>query len=270
MTALPHAFFLPTAQGRRFALFHEARGDKTRGRVLYLPPFAEELNASRRVVAQQAAALARAGYAVLQIDLMGCGDSEGAFADATWQQWQADMRAALDWLLARTSGPLWLWGLRAGAMLAHGLFSASHQPANLLLWQPVVSGSQMLQQFLRLHAASQWLGTGQAATPSPRQALENGVPVDVAGYRISPALAQGLSRSQLAPPSGNPGRLVWLEVSSRTPAELGAASATALDGWRLAGWQVQCRAVNGTAFWQTVGPEDAPELGLATVEALTP
>jgi alpha-beta hydrolase superfamily lysophospholipase len=66
--------------------------------VLYLPPLAEELNSSRRTVAQQARALARAGFAVLQIDLLGCGDSSGRLEDARWSDWLHDARAALDWL----------------------------------------------------------------------------------------------------------------------------------------------------------------------------
>ncbi|MBK8384562.1 MAG: hypothetical protein IPL11_02315 [Candidatus Accumulibacter sp.] len=41
-------------------------------------------NKSWRIVPLQARALATAGYAVLQIDLMGCGDSSGDFGDATW------------------------------------------------------------------------------------------------------------------------------------------------------------------------------------------
>ena len=72
---LPQAFFLPADGGQqRFCLFHPPQGTQHRGRVLYLHPFAEELNSTRRIVAQQARALAQAGYGVLQIDLLGqCG-----------------------------------------------------------------------------------------------------------------------------------------------------------------------------------------------------
>ena len=86
-TALPQAFFLPSDNGQRFCLYHPPQGSPPQGRVLYLHPFAEELNSTRRVVAQQARALAKAGYGVLQIDLLGCGDSSGEFADATWAAW---------------------------------------------------------------------------------------------------------------------------------------------------------------------------------------
>ena len=116
--ALPQAFFLPGDNGQRFCLYHPPQGSSPQGRVLYLHPFAEELNSTRRVVAQQARALAQAGYGVLQIDLLGCGDSSGEFADATWAAWLHDAQQARHWLLEQGGGPLWLWGIRACALLA--------------------------------------------------------------------------------------------------------------------------------------------------------
>ena len=131
--ALPQAFFLPDgAGGQRFCLFHPPQG-VPRGRVLYLHPFAEELNTTRRVVAQQARALAQAGFAVLQIDLLGCGDSSGDFADASWEAWLDDAQQAYGWLTDHATGPLWLWGMRSGALLATALAARLLRPANLLL-----------------------------------------------------------------------------------------------------------------------------------------
>ncbi|MBS0507966.1 MAG: hydrolase 2, exosortase A system-associated, partial [Proteobacteria bacterium] len=202
--ALPQAFFLPAERGQRFCLYHPAQGGSPRGRVLYLHPFAEELNSTRRMVARQARALAQAGYGVLQMDLLGCGDSSGDFADATWEAWLNDARLAQRWLVEHGGGPLWLWGMRAGALLAVQLaheLQTQQQPCDLLLWQPVASGQQMLQQFLRLHAAGQWLGSGQSAEASPAQALAQGLAVHIAGYTLSPALAQGLGQTRLAPPA---------------------------------------------------------------------
>ena len=272
-TALPQAFFLPTESGQRFCLFHPAQGNAPRGCVLYLHPFAEELNCTRRLVAQQARALASAGYSVLQMDLLGCGDSAGNFADATWEAWLYDAQLAHIWLTEHVDGPLWLWGMRSGALLATQLASRLHntgrKPAQLLLWQPVISGQQMLQQFLRLRTASHWLGTSNTREPSPAQALAQGLAVDIAGYTLSPALAQGLSAARLQPPkSVLPGQLVWLEVSSQEAPMLGPATDTSLAAWRTAGWQVQALAVHGPMFWQTIGADEAPALIYATLAAL--
>jgi len=286
--ALPQAFFLPAPEGgQRFCLFHPPpAGVPARGRVLFCPPFAEELNTTRRAVARQARALAEAGFAVLQIDLLGCGDSSGGFEDASWPAWLADLALAHAWLSQRASGPLWLWGLRAGALLASDLAARLPEPAHLLLWQPASSGQQQLQQFLRLHTAGQWLAGDVAAhvkkADTPAQQLAQGQPVHIAGYPLSPTLAQGLAAARLQPPASQPpGRIVWLEFTqtavpaSTTPtlppdvaAATSPATQKALAAWQAAGWQVCPRTVSTAAFWQTVEAEAAPDIEVATLSAL--
>ncbi len=286
--ALPQAFFLPAPEGgQRFCLFHQPpTGAPPRGRVLFCPPFAEELNTTRSAVARQARALAEAGFAVLQIDPLGCGDSSGGFEDASWPAWLADLELAHAWLSQRASGPLWLWGLRAGALLASDLASRLPEPADLLLWQPAASGQQQLQQFLRLYAAGQWLAGDKTSTvkksDTPAQQLALGQSVHIAGYPLSPALAQGLAAARLKPPVSQPPghtvrHMVWLEFTQQAapepsqpaqPAALSPASEKALATWRAAGWQVNAQALASPAFWQTVEAEAAPDTEAATLCAL--
>ncbi len=278
--ALPDAFFLDADEGQRFCLFHRAQGHQTKGRILYLHPFAEEMNASRHVVAQQCRALAVSGYSVLQIDLLGCGDSSGDFGDATWSAWVQDALLGWQWLRDHApEAPVWLWGLRAGALLACAAtkaLQAQHPAArvNLLLWQPTASGQQQLQQFLRLHAAAQWLGRDAVGEP-PEQALAAGRHAHVAGYSLSPALARGLETARLNPPT-TPGRAVLLELPTITleaQAQTTAVSPWAMrqqSTWRDAGWNIQTLAVPVTAFWQNVVETSlAPQLEQATLAALT-
>lgn len=99
------AFFLPVGSGQRFAIFHPAQGGTARGLVAYVHPFAEEMNKSRRMAALQAKALAAHGYAVLQLDLLGCGDSSGDFGDASWQAWVDDVVLACQWLRRQGDAP---------------------------------------------------------------------------------------------------------------------------------------------------------------------
>ena len=49
--AVQEVFFLPAAGGQRFCIFHPPRGSVARGAVLYVHPFAEEMNKSRRMAA---------------------------------------------------------------------------------------------------------------------------------------------------------------------------------------------------------------------------
>lgn len=261
------AFFLPASPGQRLCIHHPPTAP-VRGVVLYVPPWAEEMNKSRRMAALQSRALAAAGYAVLQLDLHGCGDSSGEFADATWQGWLLDIQTAAQWLQQRHPAPLWLWGLRTGALLATQAAAQLPGPCHLLLWQPVLSGKQVLQQFLRLLAAAN-LQQGDAKTTlaHARAELAAGRCVEVAGYALPPALAQGLEAATLELPART-GQVVWLELSTREPATLQPASQPRLEAWRAAGQTVHAQALEGPAFWQTQEIEDAPALVAATTAAL--
>ncbi len=271
------AFHLAVAPGQRFCLFHSARGSAPRGRVLYVHPFAEEMNKSRRMAALQARALAAAGFAVLQIDLYGCGDSSGDVADASWSGWVDDLVAAQAWLCAHAEGPTWLWGLRAGCLLAVQAAARIEEPCGFLFWQPALSGKSLVQQFLRLKAANELIGgAGKGVIAQLRQRLDSGVAVQVAGYELSPALVSGFEAATLAPPSRGVlgGRVEWIDVSAQVASDASAesgispASATALARWRAAGWDVRAQVVAGPAFWQSTEIEEAPRLLEASVGAL--
>ncbi len=75
-----------------------------RGALLYLPPFAEEANRSRRMAVLQARRLAARGWPVLLLDPFGTGDSAGAFHEARWELWLADAARAAAWLATRWPG----------------------------------------------------------------------------------------------------------------------------------------------------------------------
>lgn len=263
--------FIPSDDGRhRFVLHHAPGSGACRGLVVYLHPFAEEMNKARRMAALQSRALAANGYAVLQIDLLGCGDSDGTFADASWQAWIDDALLAVRWLRERHGAfaPLWLWGLRAGCLLACDAASRLGERCHFLFWQPPASGKALLQQFLRLKMAS-GLQRGETAgvTAALRAQLEQGGQVDVAGYPLSSCLALGLEHAELSAPA-HPAQCIWLETSTRDPAALLPASQAPIARWQAAGNAVLALAVQGPAFWQTQEIEDAPALLEATTHAL--
>lgn len=226
------------------------------------------MNKSRRMVALQARAFAAAGTDVLLLDLLGCGDSSGDFADADWERWIDDLLTACRWLQARSSGALWLWGLRAGCLLAADAARQLDTRCDFLFWQPTPSGKTVLQQFLRLKLAGEMLaGAGKPTMENLRRQLAAGAAMDIAGYQMSAALALALERSTLAPPLA-PGRLEWIELSNRTGDELLPASLPVLERWRAAGFVARAHALRGPAFWQTTEIEEAPGLLSASVAAV--
>lgn len=274
------AFFLPADPGQRLCLLYRAQGGLQRGLVLYVHPFAEEMNKSRRMAALQARALSAAGYSVLQIDLLGCGDSSGDFGDATWQSWVADIVAACKWLrrhcddavpASAAPPPLWLWGLRAGCLLAVEAAKQLNEPCNFLFWQAPAAGKTLLQQFLRLKVAGDMLsGQSKGVMEAMRQQLASASPVEIAGYMLAPGLASGLEQATLSPPAttSEAQQLVWLELSTRDDASLSPASVKTIALWQQAGYIVNCRIAQGPAFWQTTEIEEAPALISATIKAV--
>jgi exosortase A-associated hydrolase 2 len=262
-------FYLPAASGQRFCLFHQPEVKVVRrGAVVYVHPFAEEMNKSRRMASMQARMLAAAGYAVLQIDLLGCGDSSGDFGDAAWASWVDDVELACDWLLRRSEGEFWLWGLRSGCLLACEAAGRLSDKTNFLLWQPVISGKQFLQQFMRLKLAGEILGgEGKGLMDRLREQLAHGGSVEIAGYELSSELAGGLEQAELSPPAQS-GRIEWIELTARPDGGLSPLAGARIEKWQAAGHQARGIQVHGSAFWQTTEIVECPALLDASLRAV--
>lgn len=266
----PEPFFLRVDGGERFCLFYPPPAD-CRGALLYVHPFAEELNRSRRMAALQARALAALGYGVLQVDLHGCGDSSGDFVDARWGGWKRDLEAAAAWLDARLHQPLTLLGLRLGAALALDFARGSASPpVAIVLWQPVLAGQSCMNQFLRMRIAADMLAGGdtRAGTAALRAALARGETLEVAGYEVHPELVHAidaLDATALAP-QGLP--VHWFEVAATSERPPSPATTSTARVWRALGVQLQLRQVVGQQFWATPETSECPALVAATCEAL--
>lgn len=224
------------------------------------------MNKSRRMAALQARAIAEAGFDVLQIDLLGCGDSEKDFGAVSWQDWLNDVQEAYLWLRTQSQAPLTFWGLRAGCLLAASAASKLSEQVNFVFWQPVVSGKQHWQQFMRLKLAAE-LASGQTkgGAEKIRNQLDSGQSIEIAGYTISPELARGLEKSELQLPVALCGRVSWFELSVRENATLAPVSQKRIDHWQESGLNVTAVLVHGPSFWQNTEIEDAPELIAATL-----
>lgn len=272
--AAVEAFFLGAGAARRFAVCWRPSAAVTPcGALLFVPPFTEEMNKSRRMVALTASALADCGFVTLRVDLAGCGDSAGLFSQASWDGWLDDLAVGWDWLRARAPSAPWLWSLRAGALLGGGLLHKLDVTPRLLLWQPLLSGKQHLTQFLRLRVAADAFAvadaSARATTQGLLQSLAAGDAVSIAGYALPSAVALPLAASELvAPPT--PTDVLWFEVDNGQAPALAPLAATRITQWQASGHRVVARAVGGPQFWATQEIEDCPALLEATVEALCP
>lgn len=153
-TLCAEPFFLKVESGERFCLFYRPNLANPLGTFIFIHPFAEEMNKSRRMIAQQSKAFSENGFAVLQIDLCGCGDSSGEFNEARWEVWKQDIFHAINWIKHQTAAPINLWGLRLGGLLALDLASEAEESfQHIVLWNPIISGNTFSNSILEAESS---------------------------------------------------------------------------------------------------------------------
>lgn len=260
-----YPFFLSTPVGRRFCLFHFPEQDgPDLGAVLYVPPFGEEMNKARRMAALQSKRFARMGIGVLQIDLFGCGDSSGELSDASWERWKDDLCHALTWLRTVAPGPIHLWGLRLGALLALDVTRSHQVPIDrLILWQPVVSGEAFLSQFLRLKLASDVVSGNKSSGVGVRQlreTLKESGSIQIAGYDLPSTLATAIDALHLEELAEARSSIDWFEIALEHGREIPLA--TKRVAAVLERKKINCRihVAVGPAFWNTQEITECPDL----------
>ena len=267
-----HPFLLSTRGGECFCIWRAPTDRPLIGTLLHLPAFGDEMNKSRAIVARAARAFAALGHGVLQVDLYGCGDSAGEHRDATLSAWSSNLAEAAGWLTARN--PRWpmptMWALRAGALLVSSLLSETCRDAPLLLWQPVLSGSQYLTHLLRQKALSDFelAATARIATKALRARFAAGETLEVGGYAISPPLAREMDAREFSLPPEYRGRIDWLEVVNAPTTSLSPSASSRAENLRESGVRVECQAVAGPGFWQSVEIERCDALVEASAKVL--
>lgn len=268
----PSACFIDGPAGRLFALHHPAPVPVLPRRALiYVQPFAEEMNRARRTAALQARAFAETGIDALLLDLFGTGDSEGDFRDARWQIWLEDIVSAARWLRGREIEVIGLWGLRLGALLAVAAASAApEQFRRLVLWQPVVDGKTMLTQVLRIRVAAGMHGRAPRETADTlRRALATDGSVEVAGYEISAELAQALDANRID-------RMPLPRALGIDVFELGGEQGLTLPVqrtvqlWRDLDLNTSTKVIPGEQFWAVQEAAAAMSLIEATTAVIAP
>lgn len=264
-------FFLDASPGKRFCLYHSPAGHPSETTAfLYIHPFAEEMNKSRRMAALQSKAFATMGFGVLQIDLYGCGDSEGDFGEATWEIWKKDIACARQWLIRQGYISIHFWGLRLGALLAldYAREKEGEDAVKFVLWQPVISGKSFLTQFLRLRLANKIMTDNQdnsLSVQALREILETGEPIEIAGYTLAPAIAAAIDNLKLSGLAVRNNGIYWFEIVAEAGRRLSPAGVSVLNAWNQAGIDPEVVLIPGLPFWATQEISECSDLLAATV-----
>lgn len=250
-TAGVRAEFIGETGRRLFALLrtpNEPGGECT----LVVPPFAEEMNKSRKLVTDLAQHEYRRGRGVLCVDPFGTGDSDGEFAEARVERWIDDLAIAAKWSAARGWHVTSILGIRLGAMLATMLVRQRDiSLSRAVFWQPVTSGARLIDQFLRIRVMASRIEQDHGETVAElRGRLQAGETVEVAGYALSGALCADIDALDLAgvlTPPFPPIR--WLDVVTDAAAPVTPGTQRTIDKVRAAGCEVEHVQVAGEPFW---------------------
>ncbi len=262
-------FFLPFGDDRLFCNFTIPTFIKPEASILYLHPFAEEMHKSRRMAALQVREFASKGYAVLQIDLLGCGDSTGDFEDASWDNWRRCVEIAIDWLTNRMNVPIILWGLRTGGMLAVDISQKFVNIAGIILWQPIINGANFINQFLRIRVATEMLASKQERTgiKQLRDKIVSGESVEIGGYTLSSSLALSIDKMDLLN-TAIPCPIYWFEISMFSSNQFSPSSSKVIECWKNRGISIIAESVQGEQFWNSQEIIESHKLIVQTTKAI--
>jgi exosortase A-associated hydrolase 2 len=259
--------FIDGARGPIFVLLRQPEAT-ARGCVLVVPPFAEEMNKCRRMVAEVSRGLAEIGIATVIPDLYGTGDSGGDFSDGDWAVWVADIGRASAWVTANSTVVSGILAVRLGGALTVHCISEHLLPAvgATVLWQPVFDGKRFLNQFLRLRLAASMTEGRKGGIAELRKSLATEGVLEVAGYLINNRLADDLDRlAALDVLPAELGRIALMEIASDPAAGVSTSSAGLAERTKTQGRQVSASALPGEPYWASVEIVCNPRLIQETV-----
>jgi len=266
-------FFLQGKAGKIFSVIYQPVMSDCKKAVLMLPPFAEEMNRSRRAMSLLAQQLATEGVAALILDLYGTGDSEGDFSDGCWSIWLDDANRALDWLIEQGFQTISVLGVRLGAILAAELASSAVvKLGNVVFWQPVISGQVVMTQFLRVFVTTSLHQSHRSEinTDTLRNQLLSGDSIEVGGYILSPILYQDIHKKTLDLDLKSTLPVTWLEISPNQSNKLSPVSQRLINEWQNVGHiDIKIIVVDGGPFWVVSEETDYAESIRKIVSVIT-
>ena len=165
-------FFFDYKGIRLFAISHRPEVPGANIGIIFCHPYGEQKQLSYPVFVRFARELARNGFSVLRFDHRGYGDSQGDVEDSTVETQVEETLAALQLCKERLRVErVALLGLRFGGTVAALAAERDSSIAGLILWFPVISGSQYMDELIRKKLFAELLRKGGGR--SREQVLED-------------------------------------------------------------------------------------------------
>lgn len=205
-------FLFGSSKSPLYGVYHPPRAQEPSARaVLLCYPMGAEYMRAHRAFRQLTTLLVKGGAHVLRFDYFGTGDSAGEGSEATVARWLEDIDVAIDELKETTQqSRVTLVGLRFGATLAALASTERSDVAQVVLWDPILDGTQYVQELLAVHTAE----ARQRGHAPSRDTF------GVHGFPVTPALRDAIEPIDL---------LTWPGASARVDLVTSAEREDAAD-----------------------------------------
>jgi exosortase A-associated hydrolase 2 len=179
---MEEGFFFDADGQRLFGMAHRPDAASRAVALVVCHPYGEEKQLSYPVLVAFARRVAADGFPVLRFDARGYGDSTGELEDATVESQIAETLVAARVARERFgTDRVVLLGLRFGALVA--ALAAEREPAcaGLVLWSPVVSGSQYADDLVRKRLFAEVLAKRKVSRADITAELERAGRLEIEG-----------------------------------------------------------------------------------------
>jgi pimeloyl-ACP methyl ester carboxylesterase len=146
-------FYFGSSKSPLYGVYHPPRAGEGAGKaVLLCYPMGAEYMRAHRAFRQLTTLLVKGGAHVLRFDYFGTGDSAGEGTDATVARWLEDIDVAIDELKETAQATtVVIVGLRFGGTLAALASTERSDVEQVVLWDPIIDGTQYVQDQLVVH-----------------------------------------------------------------------------------------------------------------------
>ena len=192
--------FLPTNKNSHIFLAQYSpkvsSASEPRKAVIFIPPFGEEMNRSKRMYILCARLLANNGCYSFCFDLSGTGDSEGAWGDFDYPDWLENLKDVIEYVQAKNFQKITFVSLRFGALIALDALSNVDVPIEkCIFWDPVDNGEVYMRQLIRMKiAASMAEHSIKITTKDILEEFNSKGSVEIGGYQISNEIYKHVSQ----------------------------------------------------------------------------
>lgn len=194
--------------GRRlYTAVHTPRQRMLRTGVLLVAPLFHELPRSRRLLSEMAHRFAALGFASMQFDFYGMGDSMGSGEDTDFDSMRRDLRVAEAALRehCQSAGGIdrvAVVAFRGGALPVMSWIGEGARPELVVLWEPILDGLNWLQELEREDAAERRSPSRYSSLRSGRAAVADaGDDPQLMGVAASRQLRQDLAGFTMPAPA---------------------------------------------------------------------